>query len=159
MVKASIRPWCLLLSGLLAAAPAAAETVFRHVDEQGNVSFSATPPPPGTALEVEAIEIAPGPTPEQREAAEQRARDLMEETERRRLERAQPRAAMPAERAAAEQELQQALTELDEARVQRDDDWQHVKGRGRFLAPRYFERVEKAEQRVEAARRALQSLR
>jgi hypothetical protein len=81
----------------------------------------------------------------------------MEETERRREARAAAQAP-DEERAAAEQELQQALQDLEEARIQRDDDWQQIAGGGRFLAPRYFERVEQAEQRVEAARRALQAL-
>jgi hypothetical protein len=132
--------------------------VFRSVDAEGNVTFSATPPAPGTARQVDEVPLLPGPTPEAQEAADQRVRALMEETERRRQARS---AAQPSdeERAAAEQELEQALADLEEARIQRDDDWQQIANGGRFLSPRYFERVEQAEQRVEAARRALQAIR
>lgn len=151
-------PGLVLLAAVLAGTQALAqETVFRSVDAAGNVTFSATPPPTGTARQVEEVQILPGPTPEAQEAADQRVRALMEETERRREARAAAQAPDD-ERAAAEQELQQALQDLEEARIQRDDDWQQIAGGGRFLAPRYFERVEQAEQRVEAARRALQAL-
>jgi hypothetical protein len=149
----------MLLAVLLAGTHALAqETVFRSVDADGNVTFSATPPPPGAARQVEEVQILPGPTPEAQEAADQRVRALVEETERRRQARAEAQAP-DEERAAAERELQQALADLEEARVQRDDDWQQIANGGRFLAPRYFERVEQAEQRVEEARRALQALR
>lgn len=159
MNRGILRHGPVLLSALLAAAPAAAQqTVFRSVDAQGNVTFSATPPPSGAVQDVEEVEIRPGPTPEAQEAADQRLRTLIDETERRRQERAEAQTPNP-ERLAAEQALQQALQDLEEARVQRDEDWQQISGGGRFLAPRYFERVEQAEQRVEAARRALQGLR
>ena len=58
-----------LTTGLSAAA-AGADTIYKTIDAQGNVTFSNTPPPPG--VEAQQIELSPGPTPaEQRQSLRQ----------------------------------------------------------------------------------------
>ena len=48
--------WC-------AAAPdLGAEAVYKSVDSEGNVTYSGTPPPAGTAREVEELAIDPDPS-------------------------------------------------------------------------------------------------
>jgi uncharacterized protein DUF4124 len=64
----------ILTSGLLLET-AAADTIYKTVDAQGNVTFSNTPPPPGT--NAQQIEIQPGgPTPAQRQESEQEEQNL-----------------------------------------------------------------------------------
>ena len=44
--------------------PAMAETVYKSVDAEGNVTFSSTPP---AGVEAQQIELQPGPTPAQQQ--------------------------------------------------------------------------------------------
>ena len=53
------------LISILLCGTAAAETIYKTVDAQGNVSFSNTPPPEG--VEAQQIELQPGPTPAQQQ--------------------------------------------------------------------------------------------
>ena len=63
-------PKLLCLTAItLSAAPlldtAVAETIYKSVDAEGNVTFSNTPPPEG--VEAQQLEIEPGPTPAQQQ--------------------------------------------------------------------------------------------
>ncbi|MBK1649652.1 DUF4124 domain-containing protein [Rhabdochromatium marinum] len=59
--------------------PAAAQpSVYRSVDAQGRVSFSSTPPAGENLREVESIQLPPGPSEANRQAAEARARDIQQ---------------------------------------------------------------------------------
>lgn len=65
------RPLYLLLAGVLGLAPLAASAqVYRSVDDQGQVTFSDTPP--AGAVAVEPVEIAPGPSAAQVQASQER---------------------------------------------------------------------------------------
>jgi Domain of unknown function (DUF4124) len=88
------------------SSPAMAETVYKSVDAEGNVTFSSTPP---AGVEAEQIELQPGPTPaEQQQSleAEQRLEAQSDE--------------IPEQQAAPEQE--------EEAVVQPDTDYQQDAG-------------------------------
>jgi len=59
----------ITLTTTLLCATAAAETIYKSVDAQGNVTFSNMPPPAG--VEAQQIELQPGPTPaEQQQSLE-----------------------------------------------------------------------------------------
>ena len=86
----------LLAAGLvLAASPAEAQGVFHWIDGHGHPIFSDRPPPSGDFRE---LGVVPGPTPDEVEAARERARDWermvrdLTEQRRQREERAAARA-------------------------------------------------------------------
>ena len=70
---------------LLAACTASAENVYKSVDAQGRVTYSSTPPTTVPDAMVEKVQIAPGPTDQQKQDAAQRAKAL--ETNRTRAEK------------------------------------------------------------------------
>jgi hypothetical protein len=55
----------ITLTTNLLCATAAAETIYKSVDAEGNVTFSNTPPPAG--VEAQQIELQPGPTAAQQQ--------------------------------------------------------------------------------------------
>lgn len=157
---------CLLGSGLLLAllgvsAPAQekATTVYEHVDAQGNVTFSSEPMKAGPGEKLETIEIEPSVSEAERAAAEERFRELQRAAE----SLGEPevdagaREADPVDR--AQEDLQRAQAELEEAREKTLDDWQYLVSGGRVLKQSYLDRVEAAEQKVDAAREALRQAR
>ena len=66
----------LVLSLLLAPVPAGAETVYKSVDEQGNVRYSAEPPPHGVDYEV--LDSVPEPDEAAAQEAVERRQKLEE---------------------------------------------------------------------------------
>lgn len=128
---------------------AAAQQVYRSVDEHGNVTFSSTPPP--EAKEVAPVNVHAGPTSTQREEAAERERRLQEAARELDVQRAKEQQRRQGAIAAAEHDLAAAQARLDDARIQRDEDWQGLAGGGRRLKPSYYERVEQAEEAVRAA--------
>jgi hypothetical protein len=60
---------------------------------------------------------------------------------------------------AAEDQVNAAETALQEAQIKRDDDWQRINTGGRVLKQSYFDRVDKAKARVEAAKSDLRKAR
>lgn len=149
----------LLILAALLAAPAMAGTVYKSVDEQGNVTYSGEPPAAGDAERVQELRVGDGPTEEEQAEALLRMRELELETERLQRERQLSGEAKSAAMAAAQEELEEARAELEKAREKNFEDWQYIAGGGRHLRPSYFERVERAEHRVEAAEKALRELR
>ncbi|MEA3277842.1 MAG: DUF4124 domain-containing protein [Pseudomonadota bacterium] len=149
----------ILVLSLLGVSTATAETVYKSIDPEGNVSYSSTPPPSSSGDVVEEVPIAPGPTQEQRQEAEQRLDDLEAASARadeQRQEREKERSQAAAD---AEQGLEKARMALEEAKIQRDDDWQYLATGGRVLKESYLDRVESAEQLVREAEQALQNAR
>lgn len=59
----------------------AQQQVYRSVDAQGNVSFSAEPPTDANVRSVETLTLQPGPSEADRQAAEARARDIQQAAE------------------------------------------------------------------------------
>lgn len=123
--------------------------VYRSVDDQGRVTYSQVPP--ANAAEVEPLDVLPGPSEAARQAAEQRASQLIQESQERQAARA--RAAEDRAKAAAEaqQALEAARQALREAETPRDEDWQPLRGGGRVLRETHFNRVEEARAKVQQA--------
>ncbi len=148
-----------MLLPLLVLPTAGAQTVYKSIDDQGEVTYSSTPPPPGDAQVVERVPIAPPPPESEVQAAEQRMRELEIESARSDRERAESKAQQSQSVAAAEAELAKARAELEDAKIQGDDDWQYLAAGGRVLKQSYLDRVEQAEKRVQAAEDALRKAR
>jgi hypothetical protein len=64
----------LTLIVCLLPATAAADTVYKSVDAQGNVTFSNIPPPPGS--NAQQIELPSGPTPAEEQQSQQQEQSL-----------------------------------------------------------------------------------
>jgi len=64
----------IVLATGLTCATAWADTIYKSVDAEGNVTFSNTPPPPG--VEAQQIELSPGPTPAQQQQSIQAEQNL-----------------------------------------------------------------------------------
>jgi multidrug resistance efflux pump len=130
-----------------------AEPVYKSIDAEGNVTYSATPTT--QAVTTTPINIDPAPSAERKQQAIQRqqewqrsARDASNAINSRREQRAQALEQ-------AKQALEQARQSLAEASVQQTDDWQGKAGGGRHLKASYFARVQQAQAAVELAERNL----
>ncbi len=103
------------VAGLLIAANAAAQhAAYKSIDANGNVTYSATPPP--DAARAEAVELTPPPAATEIEAAQQRAQALQElgdQASREREERSVQRA--ESHQAAREEAARQQPAEPPEA--------------------------------------------
>jgi hypothetical protein len=145
--------WC-------AAAPdLGAEAVYKSVDSEGNVTYSGTPPPAGTAREVEELAIDPGPESGSPDAGVSNLQALEPSGQERANASAQARAQRQGAVSAAQQDLIRAKADLEQAKIPGDGDWQWLARGGRVLSAAYFERVAAAEARVETAEQALQAAR
>ena len=64
----------MALTTSLLCIPAMAETIYKSVDAEGNVTFSNTPPPAGASAQQ--IELPAGPTPTQQQESQQEEQNL-----------------------------------------------------------------------------------
>jgi hypothetical protein len=139
--------------------PALAETVYQHIDAQGNVTFSSNPTPEGPGDRVMPVEVEPQVTPEQQEAAQRRADERHRAVERLGQEREAEQTAREEGIEAAERELRDAREALESAQEKTVDDWQYLATGGRVLKQSYLDRVEAAEERVRTAEDTLRRAR
>jgi hypothetical protein len=147
----------LIAAGATTAGP---DTVYKSIDAQGNVTYSSTPPEtPGKVEQVEEIPLPPGPTEQERRAAEQRARQIEAASARLAAERQQQEGAGAQSVEAASRQLDQARATLEQTKTKKPEDWQYLASGGRVLKQSYLDRVAKAEQRVREAEQALQEAR
>lgn len=147
--------FALLLASLSVAT--AAETVYRSVDAQGNVSFSDAPPP--TKAGVEEITIdAPPPPPDRVRESQREAQAAIDEANRNQKRRDTAQKQQSMELGEAEQALAQARKNLEEAKVVREGDRRGMAGGGTRLTSEYLNRVKAAEKVVQEARNRLDSL-
>ena len=79
-MRKAIHVTLAVLAALGAAQAAQAQGIYKWVDERGRVTYSSTPPPAGR--EAREVQLPPGPTPDQVEAARARAESLRQQTER-----------------------------------------------------------------------------
>ncbi|MBA1446311.1 MAG: DUF4124 domain-containing protein [Chromatiales bacterium] len=145
--------YCLLLLPVLPLANA--ETVYRSVDESGQVTYSDTP---GKGRS-DVVKMPSGPSPKAKresQAREKEIRDAANKAGRQRQLGDQQRAVDISE---AERNLQAAEARLDDAKILRNEDRQSTAGGRRRIRPEYFERIEQEEAAVEAARKKLQRAR
>lgn len=156
-----VHPALSLLPWLCLAGPLAADTLYKSVDAEGRVTYSSQPP-----LGAVRTEPLPLPDDEPSEAERQDALRRADETGARLDELAREREELQQRQSADQQGINEALqardaarTRLEESRIQRDEDWQATAKGGRFLKDGYFQRVQEAEQALQAAEVALDKAR
>jgi hypothetical protein len=139
----------LLILFATAAFQAAAESAYRSVDEQGNVTFSDTPVS-GAAQEEKVKIDAPAPSAERQQETLQREAELQNAA-------SQAGAASSASQAdkkkAASQNVRDAEKRLEDASQVREGDRIGTARGGSRLTPEYQERVREAEAEVDKARK------
>jgi len=70
-----VRPYltAITLSTTLLCIPALAETIYKSIDAEGNVTFSSTPP---AGVDAQQIELQAGPTPAQQQQSTEEEQNL-----------------------------------------------------------------------------------
>ena len=141
----------LLVTIAIAASQVSAETVYRSVDEQGNVTFSDKAV--GNAKQEEKISIdAPAPSTKKQLEARQREAEL---------QNAASQAGAPSapgksnQKKAGAQAVRDAERRLEEDKQVREGDRSGTAGGGSRLTPAYHERVREAEAELEQARKQM----
>jgi TolA-binding protein len=140
------------------------EEVYKSVDAQGRVTYSAKPPPSAPDEMVEEVKIRPGPTAEQVQQAEQQAKALQELTQQTQEQREEQRQAQEQAKtlkdlSKAEQELREATSVLEEAEGTQSGGYYYPGGGEPVLGPEQHKRVEAARQKVQQAKEAAQATR
>jgi hypothetical protein len=141
-----------LAIGLLVSSALASAQVYRSVDEQGNVTYSAEPP--ADAREVEPVEIQPGPSEAQQREAERRTRELQNAGGGSGKDGAPGQSKKQGVQEAKAQ-LEAAERKLEQAKQVGPGDRQGTAGGGSRFTDSYRKRVSDAEAGVEAARQRL----
>jgi len=145
----------LLLAIAVVSFQVSAETAYRSVDDQGNVTFSDSPV--SGAAQKEKIRIdAPAPSTDRVQETRQRESELQKAASQTGTSPAPNRAE---QRKAAQQNVRDAEKRLEEAKQVREGDRRGTAGGGSRLLPAYHERVRAAEANVEHAREQLQQTR
>ena len=147
-----------LLAFAFLAQAAYAQEIYRSVDEQGNVTFSDTPPS-GAGVVERVVLPPPAASPQGQGPAGERNQQLLDAAAEADRQRTEKRREKQARVESAEKRLQQAEADLADAKEIKDSDRQNLAGGKRRIHPDYFERLKQAEQEVEAARKALRQVR
>ena len=142
----------LFITIAIAAFQVAAETAYRSVDEQGNVTYSDKPVSNATQEEQVGID-APAPSAEMQQEAQQSEADLQKAASQAGTSSSPGKAS---QNKAARQALEDAEARLGEASLVREGDRIGTAGGGSRLKPEYHERVREAEAEVEKARKQLE---
>ena len=141
-----VNPLCIAIA--IAAFQVSAETAYRSIDEQGNVTYSDRPVS-GTVQEEKIRIEAPTPSAEQRQDAQQRETQLQNAAGQAGASAAPAKAS---QKKSSKQTVQEAEKQLEEASRVREGDRKGTAGGGSRLTPEYQERVRKAEKVVDRAR-------
>ena len=142
----------LLITITIAAFQVSAETAYRSVDEQGNVTFSDKPVSNATQEERVSID-APTPSTEQQQESKRRETELQKAATQAGTSSAPVKAN---QKKVARQSVQEAEKRLEEASQVREGDRIGTAGGGSRLKPEYHERVHEAEAEVEKARKQME---
>lgn len=142
----------LFITIAIAAFQVAAETAYRSVDEQGNVTYSDRPVSSATQEEQVGIN-APAPSAEMQQEAQQREAELQKAASQPGTSSAPGKTS---QNKAARQAVEDAEARLGEASLVREGDRVGNAGGGSRLRPEYHERVREAEAEVEKARKQLE---
>ena len=132
-----------------AAFQAAADTAYRSVDEQGNVTFSDTPVSGATQEEKIRIE-APAPSAKDLQESRQREAELLKAASQVDTSGAARKAE---QQKTAQETARDAEKNLEEASRIREGDRLGTAGGGSRLTPEYQERVQEAEAELDRARK------
>ncbi|MGD2137511.1 MAG: DUF4124 domain-containing protein [Gammaproteobacteria bacterium] len=136
---------------------AAAETVYRSVDAQGNVTFTDSPPAASGRVEEITIDVQQPPPDRVRQSQREAQKDI---NRARRLQKQRDAAEAEHEQEVreAEKALEQARKTLEEAKVVGPGDRRGKADGGTRLTLEYLNRVKAAEKGVEEARKRLNAL-
>jgi hypothetical protein len=147
----------ILLVLLLAALPVQvpAQTAYRSIDSEGNVTFSDAPVP-GAAQETQIRIDAPEPSAQTRQQSDRQLQETLETAGMAEPEAADAGTSPAQHQEAARQRLESAEQRLQEAEVVGPGDRKGTASGGSRLTPEYQQRVQEAEQQVEQAREELQ---
>lgn len=151
---------------LLLCGGASAETVYRHVDAEGNVSFSSEPPAPGekpkAGEKVEAIEIdpdrnvvAPHVTPETQQLEAQERERYWSQQQIEQQEQQQRNAQIQA----AEERLRAAQQAREAGQALQPGDLIGKQGGGTRPSQQRIERLQRLDDDVAAAQENLEQVR
>jgi hypothetical protein len=151
--------FCAAALSLISLSVVAQQQVYKSIDSQGNVTYSSTRPDPGGASAVEQILIAPPPSETEREAAEQRLREIQRKSALREKHQSEAKQEKRASVEAAQTALDEARTALERTKAMGPGDWQTIATGGRVPKQSYLDRVQHAEERVKHAEDALKKAR
>lgn len=147
----------LLLVAVLTGLDAAAETVYRTVDKDGNIIFSDEPPADRSNTEEITIDAPPPPADRARES-ERDAQRAIDRANRDQARRDAASEARSVEYRLAEKAVVQAKKDLDAAKKVGPGDTRGKIGGGTRPTVAYLERVEKAKKQLAEAQQKLDSL-
>ena len=140
-----MRKQCLMLLALaIMAGTTSAQTVYRSVDKDGNVSFSDAPVPGNTDAEEITID-APPPSVDRVRESELDANRAIKQANKEQVRRDAAREERSLELREAEKALNLAEKNLEEAKVVREGDTRGKAGGGTRLTSQYLNRVKAAE--------------
>ena len=117
-----------LFLSVLTGAPLLADQVFKSVDDEGNITYSATPLQ--DAAQVQAIELVPGPSEQQMQDAKARAERIQQNVDEMTERRKQREEGLRERREQARKEARQ-----ETARTEGPDDRYYGYRRGYPLYP------------------------
>ncbi len=140
----------LLLQIGLYSSSAFAESLYRSVNEKGEVIYSSKPL--AGAKKEELIQLQPGPSKADVDAAKQRAMGLKQAIKKSQ-QREKNRLIQKKKADSEVSRLAEAKRKLQEAKIVRDSDWQFLAKGGRHLKTDYYERIKKAEAEYEAVKK------
>jgi len=146
------RALLLLLLASLYSSCVFAESVYRSVNEKGDVIYSSKPV--DGAKKVVPVQLQPPPKKADVNAAKQRASGLKQAV-RESKQREKARLLLKKKDEHAMSGLVEAEKRVQEAKIILDSDWQFLAKGGRHLKESYFERIKKAEAEYEAVKKAL----
>jgi hypothetical protein len=140
-------PFLALLALLLPVTLMAQQQVYRSVDADGNVTFSAEPPMGADVRSVDRISLPPGPSEAARAEAEERARAIQQaadEYEKQRM----------AAREAAAKAAKESTAATPPAQVEQSDageQWNELLVNERGLTPEQRVKIEEAKRQLHEA--------
>ena len=146
-----------LLAVLMAVPLCIQAEVYRSVDEQGNVTYTDTPAAGDSSSE--RIEFPPGPSEESIRDTEERNSAIRKAMEEAREERLEKQATREERLDKARMDMDKAEQELTRVKELSDDDRQTLVGGGSYIKPEYYERVKRAEDELEAAKKRFKEIR
>lgn len=135
-----------------------AQTAYRSVDEEGNVTFSDQPVA-GAAEESEILIDAPAPSTESRQESRKQATEMMDAARSGQQTSSDAGLSKAQRQQEAKEALERAESNLREAEVVKAGDRKGTASGGSRLTPGYLERVQEAEQAVEQARQQVKTTR
>lgn len=147
----------MVLMALILPLSSMAEGVYRSVGKDGEVIFSDTPP--ADAAKAEKIELPPEPSAGSRRTSEARHSAIQKRLDEMQQARTQRELAKQNRIRRAEKQLAEAEAQFADTKRIRDEDRQSLASGKSRIRPEYFERVKRAEQKVEIAKKNLEQIR